>query len=59
MSWYAPYKAYGDLIITGFVYVFFIWRIFIKLPGIISGTSGVAENLYNIDNFEKKGGGSK
>ena len=23
LSWYAPYKAYGDLILTGFIYVFF------------------------------------
>ena len=39
-SWYAPFKAYGDLIITGFAYAMFVWRLFIKLPGIISGSSG-------------------
>lgn len=39
-SWYAPFKNYGDIIITGFVYAMFIWRLFIKLPGIISGSSG-------------------
>lgn len=39
-SWYAPFKSYGDLVITGFVYSMFIWRLFIKLPGIISGSSG-------------------
>ena len=40
MSWYAPYKPYGDLVATGFAYVFFIWYIFINLPGIIMGSSG-------------------
>lgn len=39
-SWYAPFKPYGDLIITGFTYAIFIWRLFIKLPGVISGSSG-------------------
>lgn len=39
-SWYAPFKPYGDLIITGFTYAMFIWRLFIKLPGVISGSSG-------------------
>lgn len=39
-SWYAPYKKYGDLIITGFVYITFLWRLFIKLPSTISGVGG-------------------
>lgn len=40
MSWYAPYKPYGDLVATGFAYAFFIWYIFINIPGIIMGSSG-------------------
>lgn len=43
LSWYAPFKSYGDLIITGFVYAMYIWHLFIKLPGVISGTSGGIE----------------
>lgn len=43
MSWYAPFKEYGDLIITGFVYISFLWRLFIKTPSIISGHSGSIE----------------
>lgn len=55
-SWYAPFKTYGDLIITGFAYIFFIWRLFVKLPGFISGTAGTFE--YN-DGFVQIKGGKK
>lgn len=40
LSWYAPYKTYGDLVITGFVYLMFIWRLFVTLPNIINGSGG-------------------
>lgn len=40
MAWYEPFKPYGDVVITGFVYVFFIWRLFVHLPNIINGTGG-------------------
>lgn len=40
LSWYAPYKEYGDMIISAFIYVFFFWRIFVNLPSIISGAGG-------------------
>ena len=36
-SWYAPFKNYGDLVITGFTYILFLWRLFTRLSGIISG----------------------
>ena len=39
-SWYAPYKEYVDAIFIAFVYIFFVWRIFIKLSSIIRGTGG-------------------
>lgn len=39
-SWYAPYKSYGDLVMTGFIYLMFIWRLFVNLPNIIHGVSG-------------------
>lgn len=53
-SWYEPFKAYGDLVITGFVYANFLWRLFIKSPGIVSGTSGSVVDFYEIR--EKNGG---
>lgn len=56
-SWYAPYKAYGDLVLTGFIYAFFLWRLFISIPNIINGTGGSTVSAMNyifgrsIDDF--------
>lgn len=49
LSWYAPYKDYGDLIISAFIYVFFLWRVFIKLPNIISGVGGGINTISKIN----------
>lgn len=40
MSWYAEYKPTMDLIISVFLWLIALWRIFLALPGIITGTSG-------------------
>ena len=40
VSWYAPYKQFGDKVILAIVWALFLWRMFLKLPGIISGTEG-------------------
>lgn len=50
LSWYAPYKGIGDAVLTGFIYVAFLWRMFIHAPSAINGGSGV------IDTFISKGG---
>ena len=59
-SWYSPYKSYGDLIITGFVYAFFLWRLFINLPNIIHGLGGVVDSnqmLGDIEAYKETGFG--
>lgn len=38
LSWYEPFKEYGDTIICIFCYFNFLWSIFKKLPGIIAGS---------------------
>lgn len=58
-GWYSQFKSYGDLIITGFVYVAFLWRLFIKLPGIISGTSGIVDITDSHITIMSKRGGNK
>lgn len=40
ISWYAAYKQFGDKIILAIVWALFLWRMFIKLPGTISGVEG-------------------
>ena len=49
LSWFAQFKPYTDLIITGFVYAGFLWRTFIKLPSTLSGAGG------EIEIIEKRG----
>lgn len=39
LSWYAPYKEYGDNIICMFFYLIFIWHTFKTLPNTIRGAN--------------------
>lgn len=50
LSFYAPYKATGDIIITSFIYVMFVWRVFKNLPSIISGASIVTDRVERGSN---------
>ena len=50
LSWYKPFKAYGDLVFTGFAYVFFVWRIWKAIPGIINGTSSITDSFIGGGN---------
>lgn len=63
LSWYAPYKQYGDTVIAGFIYVFFLWRIFVNLPNIISGGAGSVNEVTiassDIDAYHKFGFGRR
>ena len=43
MFWYAPYKAYGDALLSGIILVTFIWSVFRRLPSIIHGDSSYSE----------------
>lgn len=51
MRWYARYKAQGDLILSGFLWAIFAWRMYLKLPGIISGASGT---IGRISSFSRR-----
>ena len=53
-----------DGILIAFIYLAFIWRIFMKLPGIISGTAGefgnvdsMGADIANGSRSSGKGGG--
>lgn len=54
LSWYSKYKEYGDLVITGFCYIFFIWRIWVHLPGILQGSSSVSDIVDTFSQNESK-----
>ena len=59
LSWYAPFKNYGDTVICCFAYAFFFWRIFIKLPSIIDGAGANIESENSSDSVRFKKGGNK
>lgn len=40
LTWYAEYKGTVDGILSAFILLWFVWRVFLSLPGIIAGTSG-------------------
>lgn len=50
LAWYKPFKPYGDLVFTGFAYLFFIWRLYVRLPSIIGGSSGIVKAGRGGDN---------
>lgn len=45
-AFYKPYKPYGDAIVGAFLWLFCLWRIFKRLPEIISG-SGISTDTAN------------
>ena len=44
LGWYSRYKPMGDIIITAFVYVFFIWRFYCRIPELIRGAGIITDN---------------
>lgn len=40
LTWYAEYKPTVDVLLSAFLYLWFVWRIAHSLPGILNGTSG-------------------
>lgn len=48
LAWYSQYKTYGDLVITGFTYIFFFLRIFIHIPNILHGVSSVGDITTDV-----------
>lgn len=60
LSWYTPFKEYGDTVICIFAYLSFLWNIFIRLPDIIqgAGASSYAGNMIgDIEAYRKTGFG--
>lgn len=53
LSWYAPYKTYGDLIITGFVYLMFLWRLFCHVPDILNGSGSLSDGIDAFSVFDE------
>lgn len=48
LSWYTPYKATVDNLLSGFLWLFFVWRLFKHAPGIVSGAGMVTDKAEDI-----------
>ena len=53
MSFYERYKPLGDAVLSAALWCFFGWRIFVKLPGIISGVPGDIQTSAYVDDIER------
>ena len=42
-TWYAPYKGVADVVIVAIAYALFFWKLYIRLPSIISGSSAIID----------------
>lgn len=49
LSWYLPYKPYGDMVLSGFMWLSFLWLLFKRFPAIISGEGMITESLLSLD----------
>ena len=49
LSWYAPYKQTVDNIVSGFLWLAFVWLVFKRVPNIIQGVGMAEETALKID----------
>lgn len=53
-SFYEPYKPYVDNFLSGSMWAFFIWRVFVRLPGIIGGEAGYVVSVAAYEDDPRK-----
>lgn len=53
LSWYTPYKETVDKLVGGFLWLFFMWKLFQKAPGILSGASMDSSKAEDIKSGTK------
>ena len=47
MTWYERYKPSVDLVLSSMMWVFFVWRVFTRLPNIINGVGSDGSDKIN------------
>lgn len=57
LSWYTPYKKTVDDLISGFLWLFFLWALFRHAPAVISGAGLTSERAEAISWYRKAGKG--
>lgn len=57
LTWYAQYKPTVDTILSGFLWLLFAWRFFLRLPGLLRGEGGTIDRLNTyLDSKSTKDG---
>lgn len=49
MSWYLPYKKYGDMVLGGFMWLSFLYVLWKRIPDIISGAGVITDNIQSLN----------
>lgn len=52
LNWYKPYKKYGDVVLTGVFYSFYLWRLYNRISDIIRGVGSGAIDVINISEVQ-------
>lgn len=52
LNWYKPYKKYGDVVLTGVFYAFYLWRLYNRSSDIIRGVGSGAVDVINISEVQ-------
>ena len=53
LSWYTPYKQTVDQLVSGFLWLFFLWALFRHVPAIFSGAGLTANRVEDIAEGQK------
>lgn len=53
LSFYEPYKKYGDTVLSGILLAGFGWAVFTRLPNIINGLATGAENVMDLSKIKE------
>lgn len=40
------------MVLTGFIYLFFLWRLFISIPNIVNGVGGAIQSDYMVSDIQ-------
>ena len=51
LSWYAPYKSTVDNIVSGFLWLGFLWLLIKRAPGIIQGSAMAESDALKIQDW--------
>ncbi len=54
LSWYTQFKPFVDTVITGFCYLFFLWRLYISIPNIVNGVGTGMTYIDKIRGIDDK-----